>query len=71
MGIVLGKNLAYNMGAFLDKKLALKIGGGGEAFLEGISHWTLFRKFIDRDVPLYLVMILWYCMVSKARNDSR
>ena len=25
-----------------------------------ISHWTLFRKLIDRSVPLYLVMILCY-----------
>ena len=25
-----------------------------------ISHWTLFRKLIDRGVPLYLVMILCY-----------
>ena len=25
-----------------------------------ISHWTLFRKLIDRGVPLYLVIILCY-----------
>ena len=25
-----------------------------------ISHWTLFRKLVDRCVPLYLVMILCY-----------
>ena len=25
-----------------------------------ISHWTLFRKLIDRFVPLYLVVILCY-----------
>ena len=22
-----------------------------------ISHWTLFRKLIDKSVPLYLVMV--------------
>ena len=25
-----------------------------------ISHWTLFRKLIDRDMPLHLVIILGY-----------
>ena len=25
-----------------------------------ISHWTLFRKLIDRNVPMYLIMILCY-----------
>ena len=25
-----------------------------------ISDWTLFKKIIDRDVPIYLVMILCY-----------
>ena len=25
-----------------------------------ISHWTLFKKLIDRHVPLYLVVILCY-----------
>ena len=25
-----------------------------------MSHWTLFRKLIDRGVPLYLVIILCY-----------
>ena len=36
--------------AFLD---------ASKAFVK-ISHWTLFRKLIDRDVPLYLVIILCY-----------
>ena len=26
-----------------------------------ISHWTLFRKLIDRNVLIYLVKILCYC----------
>ena len=33
--------------AFLDARKAF----------HKISHWTLFRKLIDRDVPLYLVII--------------
>ena len=36
--------------AFLDASKAF----------DKISHWTLFRKLIDRDVPLYLVIILCY-----------
>ena len=36
--------------AFLDASKAF----------DKISHWTLFRKLIDRCVPLYLVMILCY-----------
>ena len=45
-----------------------------------ISHWTLFRKLIDRKVPIYLVKILcywyqhqimsvrWGCSISKGFN---
>ena len=29
-------------------------------YFDNISHWTLFRKLIDRGVPLYLVKILYY-----------
>ena len=36
--------------AFLDASKAF----------DKISHWTLFRKLIDRGVPLYLVNILCY-----------
>ena len=36
--------------AFLDASKAF----------DKISHWTLFRKLIDRGVPLYLVIILCY-----------
>ena len=25
-----------------------------------INHWTLFRKFIDRNVPMYLIKVLCY-----------
>ena len=52
--------------AFLDASKAF----------DKISHWTLFRKLIDRGVPLYLVInpIIIYnyyfvLLVSKARND--
>ena len=45
-----------------------------------IIHWTLFRKLIDRKVPIYLVKILcywyqhqfmsvrWGCSISKGFN---
>ena len=36
--------------AFLD---------AGKAF-DKISHWTLFRKLIDRNVPMYLTKVLCY-----------
>ena len=36
--------------AFLDASKAF----------DKISHWTLFKKLIDRHVPLYLVVILCY-----------
>ena len=36
--------------AFLDASKAF----------DKISHWTLFKKMIDRDVPIYLVKILCY-----------
>ena len=36
--------------AFLDASKAFDM----------ISHWTLFRKLIDRGVPLYVVIILCY-----------
>ena len=36
--------------AFLDASKAF----------DKISHWTLFRKLVDRCLPLYLVMILYY-----------
>ena len=36
--------------AFLDASKAF----------DKISHWTLFRKLMDRCVPLYLVVILCY-----------
>ena len=36
--------------AFLDATKAL----------DKISHWTLFRKLIDRNVPMYLIKILCY-----------
>ena len=36
--------------AFIDAKKAF----------DKISHWTLFRKLIDRGVPLHLVIILCY-----------
>ena len=39
----------YNV-AFLDASKAF----------DKISNWTLFRKLVDRCVPLYLVMILCY-----------
>ena len=38
----------------------------GVAFLDArkvfdiISHWKLFKKLIDRQIPLYLVEILYY-----------
>ena len=40
--------------AFLDSSKAF----------DKISHWTLFRKLIDRGMPLYLVIILcyWYTL---------
>ena len=33
--------------------------GASKAF-DKISHWTLFRKLIDRKVPMYLIKILCY-----------
>ena len=36
--------------AFLDASKAF----------DKISHWTLFRKLIDRKVPIYLVKVLCY-----------
>ena len=36
--------------AFLDARKAFNI----------ISHWTLCKKLIDRQIPLYLVEILYY-----------
>ena len=42
--------LLYNYVTFLDASKAF----------DKISHWTLFRKLIDRKVPIYLVKILCY-----------
>ena len=36
--------------AFLDASKAF----------DKISHWTLFRKLIDRNVPMYLIKVLCY-----------
>ena len=36
--------------AFLDASKAF----------DKISHWTLFRKLIDRNVPMYLIKVLYY-----------
>ena len=36
--------------AFLDTSKAF----------DKISHWTLFRKLIDRNVPMYLIKVLCY-----------
>ena len=56
--------------AFLDTSKAF----------DKISHWTLFRKLMDRKVPIYLVKILcywyqhqimsvrWGCSISKGFN---
>ena len=44
--------------AFLDTSKAF----------DTISHWTLFRKLIDKGVPLYFIYD-FVLLVSKTRND--
>ena len=47
----------YNYVAFLDASKAF----------DKISHWTIFRKLVDRCVPLYLVMILCYWYIKSKK----